>query len=431
MKFSNFLGINNRKPDFALRVATSTLNGQYLRTADNVDVTNPGNLRRRNGTALHQAMTDAHSLYADSFLVRDAVLYAITLPTYSETLLKVLTDNGPMNYVSFGADTYYSNGVDSGRIAAGVVYPLGLPTPDIPVVASIGGSLEVGWYQVALSYSNSATGEEGGLSNFAKYERTSLGGIRVTLPAAVAGATHINVYLSAANGELPYLLATVATGTATYDCISLPTGREASVRDEAPLPAGRLFLSNGRLCSIVGNTVYVGLPFRPGYYLPTEGYIPFPANVSIAVENQGGTYIAADKTYWFPGDLGDVQGPLADVLPYGAVPGTAFMLPDRSACGWFGAKGLVIGSTNGEVEAVMTENIDLTAPVSGQSIVFESDGYRRVVSCGWCVNLENKAATTYSDWDFTSVSGSYGTKTDGIYLLNSQGLVDASIGFGK
>lgn len=55
----------------------------------------------------------------------------------------------------------------------------------------------------------------------------------------------------------------------------------------------------------------------------------------------------------------------------------------------------------------------------------------RVVSCGWCVNLENKAATQYSDWDFTSVSGDYGTKADGIYSLNATGAVDWSFGLGR
>ena len=59
------------------------------------------------------------------------------------------------------------------------------------------------------------------------------------------------------------------------------------------------------------------------------------------------------------------------------------------------------------------------------------DGYRRVVSCGYCMNLENSAVTTYTGWDFNSVSDGLGAKSDGIYLLNSVGLVDASFSLGK
>ena len=51
--------------------------------------------------------------------------------------------------------------------------------------------------------------EEGGLSDKTQTELTATGGIRVTLPAATTGATHINVYLTAANGEVPQLATVV------------------------------------------------------------------------------------------------------------------------------------------------------------------------------------------------------------------------------
>lgn len=427
-----FLGINNRLPDFALHIPKT---GDFLKSADNVDVDDAGKLRRRQAPLLLATMTDAHSLHLPTptagYLVRASVLYAITLPGYSETLVKILTSNARMSYAALGDSLYYSNGTDSGRITAGVAYPLGLPTPSAPAVAVIGGSLAAGQYLVAVSYTNSATGEEGGVSATTATALTSTGGLRVTLPGATTGATHVNIYLSAANGDVPMLAATVAIGTATVDLTVLATGRESTLRTEAPLPAGTLLMDNGRLCSIAGPCVYVGLPFRPGYYLPAEGYILFPADVSVAVCNQGGTYVCADKTYWIPGDLGQVEGQIADVLPYGAVPGTAFALDDKVQVGWFGAQGLVLADAAGGVNAVMAANIRLTPPASGFSAVIDCDGYQRVVSCGWCVNLSNKAATTYSGWPFTSVSDHYGTQTGGLYALEGGASAAASIGFGK
>lgn len=431
-----FLGLDDRLPDFDLRLNTRQVSGNYLRRAENVDVDNSGNLRRRESELLVQALTGAHSLYLTSdtagHLVRDSVLYTITLPTYAESFAKTLTSNAPVSWLPVGDDLYFSNGTDSGRIMQGLFFPLGLPTPDAPACTTIAGTLFAGTYQVAVSYFNSVTGEEGGISASSNPVLAAVGGLRITLPAATTGATHANVYLSTVNGSVPMLAATVALGTASKDFAAQPTpGRDSNGRYEEPLPAGTLFSSNGRLCSFSGSTVYVGLPFRPGYYLPAEGYIPFPAEVSIAIENQAGTFIAADKTYWVSGDLGAVEGPLATVLPYGAVRGTAFSSPNKSEVGWFGAQGFVIGKTSGEVEAPMSDHIDQTPPASGVATIRTTNGYRRVLAAGWCMNLDRGATTQYVGFDFNSFSGEYGLKSDGLYTLSGGAGVDAVIGLGK
>lgn len=433
-KIGPFLGLDNRLPDFDLRLNTRQISGNYLRRAENVDIDNSGNLRRRESELLVQALTDAHSLHMTSdtagYLVRDSILYAITLPTYGESFAKLLTNNDPVSWLAVGDDLYFSNGTDSGRITQGLFFPLGLPTPDAPVCTAIGGSMFAGTYQVAISYYNSVTGEEGGIS--ASSNPVLAGGVQVALPAATPGATHANVYVSAADGSVPMLARSVALGTATTTFTTPPTqGRESNGRYEEPLPAGTLFSSNGRLCSFSGSTVYVGLPFRPGYYLPAEGYIPFPADVSIAIENQAGTFIAADKTYWVPGDLGAVEGALATVLPYGAVLGTAFSSPNKSEVGWFGVQGFVIGKTSGEVEAPMSDHIDQTPPASGVATIRTTKGYRRVLAAGWCMNLDRGATTQYVGFDFNSFAGEYGLKADGLYALTGGGDVPWLVDCGK
>ena len=441
-KLGPFLGLNNRLPDFALHVPKV---GDWLRSGDNVEVTNAGTIVRRKAASLVQSMTGAHSLHMISdtagYLVRDSVLYAITLPTYSEALVKVLASNARLFWVETMGGLYASNGTDIGRVS-GETWTAAFPTPAKPELnGAIGGGLEPGQYQVAVSYvrlSGSDLLEEGGVSEALAVTLATQGGIRVNLPAATAGATHVNIYLTQANGEVGYLVSFVVAGTTIYDCISLPTGREAPVRFdskgakqiEAPLPAGELFSSMGRLCSIVGNSIYVGVPFRPGYYLPIEGVIHFTAPVTVAIENKNGTYLCADKTYWLPGDLLASQERLVQVLHYGAVPGTAFHHPDKPVVGWFGANGIVLADPAGQAVALTEEAVKVTAPASGISTVLEGD-YTRVVSCGWCVNLDNKAATTVSDWDFASTSRGYGTKADGIYQLDGTGKVLWSIGLGK
>lgn len=426
--FGPFLGINNRLPDFSL----ATKDGYWLRAADNIEITNAGTVQRRKVPVLAQAMTGAHSLFGDMY-IRASVLYRATFSPFAETLVKVLASNDRMSYCVINGDTYYSNGTDFGRVAAdGSVYPWALSTPSSPTVAPITGALFKGKYQVAVSYANATTGEEGGVSASTNYELSAVGGLRITLPAATIGATHINVYVSTVNGSIPMLQTTVAAGTTTVDVTAHATGRESNQRYEAPLPAGtRLFEFNGRLCSAKGKDLFYSLPYRHGYYIPAEGRITFPEDVSIAIGNQSGVFVAADKTYFFSGqDLGAVDV-VRDLLPYGAVPGTEFAIPNNTTVGWFGEKGVVLATPDGQAAAVMADNIDLTPPASGFSIVLETRGYRRVVSCGWCLNLETKAATTYSDWNITSASGAYGTKADGIYTLEGEGKVDAYVDLGK
>ena len=80
----------------------------------------------------------------------------------------------------------------------------------------------------------------------------------------------------------------------------------------------------------------------------------------------------------------------------------------------------------------MTETVAVgTLPNEGFSTVFEDDGNRRVVSCGYALNLENMGVTTYDGWDFTSISGDYATRSDGVYVFDNQTKAAWSINLGK
>jgi hypothetical protein len=443
-----FLGINNRLPDFAL----GTDKGSWLRDAVNVDIDNARRVRRRKEVALIQAMSNADSLYLTSatagYLRRGAAIYAITLPTYTETLFKVLTTAAPLSWAEYAGSLYYSNGTDSGRIEGGVEYPWGMATPVAPTCTTIPGALYAGMYQVSVSYTNSVTGEEGGISPSSNPTLSATGGIRITLPGASSGATHVNVYFSTVNGSIPMWIGSYAVGTALVDVTAEPTRlRESNGRFEAPLPSGtQIFVANGRLCSVAGATIYVGSPARPGYYIPVDsrqraagapldyGYITFPTNVDLAVPTQMGVYVAyGDITQFFAGaDFASVEM-VKDVLPYGAVPGTAFVVPHREnpLVGWFSTYGVVLGDPQGQAKNVMIDNIDLTPPASGASVVVQTDGYRRVVSCGWCSNLETTATTRYDNWSITSASRGYVTTASGVYLLAGTGAVEAHVDLGR
>lgn len=431
-----FRGINNRLPDFALR----TKEGDFVRSALNADVDDSGSFRLRIGQNRVQPLSAPHSLHktADGrfFAVIGSVLYRITLPSYSQTLIKALSSNSRVYYAEHNGDLYYSNGIDSGRIsAASVWYPWALPSPALPAVAAIAGALPAGKYLVAVTYSNSVTGEEGGAKGSTQHVLTAAGALRVTLPGAVTGSTHVNVYVSATNGEVPCLHGSVEVGTSSYDITTLVTTRFCTTIGLEPLPAGiGLFTHLGRLGVISSGVVFYSEPWRLGYFQPYANYIGFPDEASIVVPAQNGCYIVADKTRWFAGDLGSPSA-IVDVLPYKAVAGTEFEAVSDMTVGWFSDAGIVVASPAGEAVATMADHIDLTAPASGASAVVIEGGFERVISCGWALNLTNKAATQYADFEYTSFAGGYGTKADGIYqltgLTDNGTEIDAPIGLGR
>lgn len=428
-----FLGINNRLPDYALRKNTATVSGNYLSVAENVDIDNAGRLRRREADDLVQAMTAPHSMFGE-YLVRASAMYQVTFEPYTETLVKTLSSNARMSWHEEGLDLFYSNGTDSGRISQGQFYALGMATPAAPTVSSIAGTMLAGTYQVAVSFYNNTTGEEGGVSPSNNPELVSAGGLRVTLPSAPASATHINVYVSTVNGSVPMLSGSYAAGTTYADFTATPAAmREANTRFEAPLPAGRLFFSNGRLCSFKDNIVYIGQPYRYGYYDIVSGWAQFKDDVTVCVANQLGTYVATTaNTYWVPGDLGNVQDTLREPFPFGAVLGTEWRHPATSDVGWFSENGFIVANTQGEAVPVTFDVLDVeVVPDEGCSNVRWTKGYVRVYSCGHCLNLENNYVTQYVDYDFTSFAGDYGTKIDGIYNLTQSKPVNAKIGLGK
>lgn len=381
------LGANNIAADFDL---PKDQNGRQIaaRAIVNADVDRTGHPRRRSGRSLVQAFTGAHSIWSDgtrTLLVRGSSLYRVTAfsPAYAETLVKVLSNDNPMSYEAVNGEVYCSNGTDFGRISAGNVWSsAGLPTPATLVASPVAdGSLPAGKYQVAITYAM-ASGEESGAKH-ANLEFAAASNISLALPAAAGGATHINIYLSKLNGSEVYLHSQVAVGTSPVVLSALATGRMLQSPFLEPLPAGtQVVYGNGRLMTASGARVYVSDPYNLGLYDPVKGFIEFPANVAIVAPNQNGTYIVADKTYWFAGTSFAAAERVDDVLPYGATPGTFFRVPgEKKLVGWYGHEGVVIADAQGQVKAIQEGNYAADRATGGATLVRELNGITSLVAC--------------------------------------------------
>lgn len=416
-KIDRFLGMNTRLPEFSLVVRDV---GRYVRDALNVMFNKDGSAQSRPPVGLIAGFAGGHSLY-ENFFVRAGVLYKFSVEggAYAEQMVRLLSSNQRMSYTRAGGSIFMSNGVDCLRVNKdGELVVWGLPAPAAPVLSTTPAGLPKASYQVALAYASQE--EEGCLSPASLIDDAE--GVLVAMPAAIDGATHVNVYISGVNGNVPMFSASVPIGETTYEATELPTGREAARRIEALLPAGsRIFEYNGRLCSVLGKTLYVGLPYRHGYYLPAEGVITFTNDVQIAVGNQAGIYVAtSEKTQFFVGADPMKVDSIVDVLPYGGVPGTEFDHPTDANVGWFSTKGFVIADNSGVIKEMMVNTVSSPATdgaaVGVLSVGTEAGKNYVAVGCGWIINLDTQGVSRMTDsaGTFNSFSGTYVMSASGL-----------------
>ena len=433
-RIDRFLGINTRLPEFSLVVRDV---GRYVRDALNVMFNKDGSVESRTPFKLIAPYTGAHSLF-ENFFVRASVLWKFSYvgSNYVEQMVKLLSTNNNMSYTRAGGMLFMSNGVDRLRVNKdGGIVTWGLPAPYAPLLLPTPAGLPKASYQVALAYANQE--EEGCLSPAAMIDDAE--GVRVIMPAGAEGATHVNVYVTGPNGNVPTFSASVPVGETSHEITALPTGREAARRIEAVLPAGtRIFEYNGRLFSVMGKTMYVGLPYRHGYYLPAEGYITFTSDIQIAVGNQAGIYVSTqEKTQFLVGADPTKVDSIVDVLPYGGVAGTEFDHPTDANVGWFSTKGFVTADNAGVVKEMMVNTVSNPAVLGGAATVLSagSEGHKNYVAfgCGWLINIDTQGVSRVSDavGNFNSLSAGFAMSDSGLCQIGGDAAVECFVDLGK
>lgn len=380
--FGPFLGINNRLPDDKLYVPDK---GNYLRQAVNVDIDDAGGVRRRRGYTLSASLDSAHSLWSGCgrmLLAHDGRLKeVVSYDPFTLAIRGLLASNGALSYASVGETIFFSNGEDSGRLDVGStsVVPWALETPVLSSISSGAGTLSPGVYQVALTYTNTS-GEESGASEISALQLFSEGGLSVALPTgAVDNATHINVYVTAANGEILNWHSKVAIGVSSAAVSTPGVGRRIPNKNLHPIPAGQIVAEhNGRLLVAVDADLIYSEPWNMGLYRPDRDYIPFNGRITNVVPCSNGVYVTADNTYWLSGsDIADAE--VQRIYDYGAVAGTAFRVPHTRQVGWFGDRGVVVGDMTGQTEAIQEAAVAVDTADVGSVLVREAEGVRSVI----------------------------------------------------
>lgn len=393
VKIGNFLGINNRVPDYELAdVERGRKAGDYLRNAVNVDLTTSGTIQRREGTERVVDGTDCHSLWAsdtDTFYVDGDTLYR-----YPRTVVRTgLTPGRKVSYVNVGEVVYWSNGAVIERIIGGVSEPVGVPVPNPApsITATTGGALPVGAYQVAIT-AVSASDEESGSTWPVQVQVPEGGSIQIT--GMQAGMK--NIYVSPLNGDVLFLAASTTASTYTVP-VTASQGAQLTTLGLRPMPPGHIVrYHNGRLLVAAGNFVYYSEPYGLALHNPARGYIPFQGRVTVLEPLRDQVFVVADQTYALRGKDID-KAELIPLVPYGAVEGTSVRDMKTEQVWWFSDRGLVMTNGEGNITNVQEKNIAVDPAAVGASVYREQNGVQQLVTSLFGKEVSRAGASSYMD----------------------------------
>lgn len=385
-----FLGLNNLlSPTQMATYEGGRKTGDYLRVADNIDVTDSQTLRRREGWQKVLDGQQMHSLYGlddgTALVVDYDSLYRVSATgalINKEALLGFLTPGLSMSYCKVAGQIVMSNSVDIWTMKGDAISKLAINLPgrlpDISVAVGA-GAMPAGLYQIYITFKH-RDGRESGSSQPAQVSVPANGAIRIHgLPhQADAGVQWVCLYMTQANGDVFYLVDTVAIGTAEVNIPVLPSGGTRCMTERMhPIPAGHIVREHrGRLLVANANVLYRSQPWAYGLYKPAEDYIPFPSPITVLEPVTGGVYVVADKTYFIAEDFADG---IREVLPFGAAAGTVAQVDDTGVY-WFSDRGLVLAGADGQVRQLHSERLTVEPAKNAALMVREENGLRQVIA---------------------------------------------------
>lgn len=390
-------GINNVA---SLTAPPRDQNGNITAARDllDVDLDAAGKVRRRRGQTLRIAGA-SHSLFAT-----DHYLFAVTegdFVAYSDdgsglTLAATLVAGLGSAFVTATSDdndTYWSNPVVNGRIAADLsTHPIWVDTPaPVSLSATSNGGLAAGAHEVCVTVLD-ADGRESGASNPVLINLTLGQGIAGTLPVAPVDGVTWRVYRSSNDGEGLYLAGELPITATTFTLAHGPLGKALETAWLFPLlPCSVLRYGHGRLAGISGNSFIWSEAYRLGLMGDTNSLGLSQGTLLEPVGEGGdgaGWYLAdAKRTYFFEG--ADPKAARQRIVyPHAAVPGTSLVIPGNvigqqtaePVAVWLAANGVwCVGLPGGIVQPIREGELALPIDAErGASGYFEFGGLRQL-----------------------------------------------------
>lgn len=301
--FTAFAGIRNTlEPERLHVMPTRDDPTTDLVAAVNVDLDNSGLPSRRAGTSLVRAGA-AHSLWAqgDMCIFASGTSLMRLYPDYSsEVLTTGLTANAPVSYVEVNGRIYWSNGHESGVIAAGASRSWGMEVPAQPGLSAVGGQLSPGQYQCVVTHVRNDS-QESGAGLPAVLALSADGGIRVTWALPNDPTIELaRVYLSTPDGTVLYLADECPIDDLYTEIASCAFAVPLNTQWNDKPPAGHLLAyANGRI--YIAEGPYIFGTTALGYeYVDLRDYLAIDGTrIRVLIGVEGGLFAATDNAAVF------------------------------------------------------------------------------------------------------------------------------------
>lgn len=396
-------GMNSVLPDNVEPTETTPI---PLRSAVNVDITDEGKVRTREGYTKVMPAILAHSLFAlpdGGLCVLDGDLVRFDRSMQYTTLLAGV-GGSTMNYTGVAGAIYLTNGLVTAMYKAGVLTSWGVETPSTsPTIMLTAGVMPAGDYMVTCTFVRD-TGEESG-SNLPVVVRSvpdGSGFILTNLPMpSAADVTFVNVYVSTAGGAELYLALHIPVGAIGELLTGAePFGARLQTALLSPMPRGvGAATSRGRVFTVSGNALWYSEPLRYGLCDASANYILFPTDIQLVVGLATGLFIAADKTYFWGGP--DSPDPLRVVGEYTGVRNSVSYMPSTSDAIWLSSRGMARGTLDGQVTLLTDGRLATKYAGHGSTIYRESAGIKQFIGTATETSPTALTARGYMDATIT------------------------------
>lgn len=306
------LGLNNLDREDSLP------RGQ-LRVGTNIDIYSNGKVRSRPGATLRDATAaGGNSLWGNKLIalyrLDDALYRFVPGQPAGAPLITGLNEASDMVFHTVGSLVYVSDGYFAHRIDpyALTAAPWGVASPDWQptLTANAAGALDAGAYQVAATFMT-ASGEESGTIIAGVVDLPNGGDIDLTnIPQPYEPhVTHINFYVTTANGTVLSWHSRVPVGTTSHTIGRQQLGRRLETQFLMSMTAGQCAgFHNGVFYVGDGNMLKWSPPNNYGQWDARTDYLEFEHDIDTIssagpASGGGGLFVSAGReTYYLPGD---------------------------------------------------------------------------------------------------------------------------------
>ncbi|MCU4601698.1 hypothetical protein [Acinetobacter ursingii] len=393
LKLFPLAGINNVVADDGLQQGGDSPK-LYLRDAVNLDITDTGRIKLRNGAERISPFSFKNiwqsPLHNDVFATLESEFVKLNAQTWQPEILAKI-GHIQLCYEVINNLVYIASELGLWTYDGKYVRSLTIDTPATPILTMLdhGGSLKSGTYSLAISWLrdqqesalSQVTSDQVSLTSNSNLDDPSFYSIQVNLPYCFdQSITHVRIYISDRNGGelLHHSDHPISTSSVTIN--SLDLGMTARFKGLSPMPTGRYMKYwQGRLLTADKNILRFSEPLA--YHLHDEkfGFVVMPQRITFILPVDGGIWVGQVTHVVFLTGTNPAEMTFQSKTSHAPVPDSAIEIDnndigsDISQGGnttalWLAENGYILGTSSGQIIELQAGILKGITAKSGRSV---------------------------------------------------------------